>query len=88
MLFRAPPRERRLLQLAHPIFLPSDQWLRASALCHSFLIHLSNLVRFTLSMACSISPAHAAFASLAAGSLGSMLFTSSPPEGKLSSGNG
>ena len=40
----------------HPLRLPSRGPVtsRACALCHSLLIHLSNSVRFTLPMACSL----------------------------------
>ena len=56
----AVPSQRLLRRSTHLTFLPSGQRSRAVALCHSALIHLSSLVRFTLSMARSISSCHAA----------------------------
>ena len=54
------PSQRSPRHPTHFAFLPSDQWSRAPALCHSFLIHVSTLVRLTLSIALSTSSFHTA----------------------------
>ena len=63
---RPSARSQRSLHPTHFAFLPSDQWSRTPALCHSLLIHLSRLFRFTLSIACSVSSRDAAHADLTA----------------------
>ena len=90
LLRRACPRvapcllscQRRLLLRAHPFLL------RAAALYHARLNSLSHRVRFTLSTARSISSAQLSYADSTRCSATFTFFTSSPPKGKLSSGNG